>query len=401
MYHFLKFQLRRFPPLHRFGRGLKLRALSLYYSILGKIRHFPPPWSLGLVGGVYSDYELLRATPPTHEGRVILVDQGRPPAPPNSVMVLAGKNQHTYQPWPIFWIHHREAELIGPSLAHIDRNGFISQEAIYARSADDPHGRNAPAYNYFRRPRAKARRLEGNWTSIVSRWMRTDMAQPYGHWLKDSLPRLAMLPEFPPDTRILAPGARQRFQVDALEILGLLDRVRWTSEHHLLVEDYYFSSPPSMIASYSPYAVDWLRQVFLPRMAPPDPAMPRRIYLRRRGNVRNIADEPAILDFFQELGWAIIDPADLSFRDQVRLFSQAEAVCGPHGSAFSNLIWSTVKCRVLEIFCDAYMCANAEWISGCLPQTQHRYLVFPKDHRLNAVVDLGVLKKALAAYGLL
>jgi capsular polysaccharide biosynthesis protein len=401
MFRFFIFQLRRFPRAHRAALGFRQGCVSCFWGSLKWIRRLPPPWSLGLARGMYSDYELLQAVPRAHEGRVILTDQGSPPAAPDSVMVLANKNQHMFQPWPVFWIRHREVELIGPSLAHLNDKGFISQEATYCRSLNGLRIQDAPAYHYFRGPRARAPRLEGNWTSIISRWMRTDMTQPYGHWIKDVLPRLAVLPELPPDTRILIPAAKQPFQAESLEMLGLLDRCRPTSERHLVIENYYFSSPPSMIACYSPYVVDWLRKTFLPRMEPPDPSLPKRIYLRRRGNIRNVVDEPRLLDFFQGLGWAIVDPIDLSFPDQMRLFSQAEAICGPHGSAFSNLIWSTAKCKVLEIFCDAYICANAEWISGCLPQTQHRYLIFPKDHRLNAIVDLDVVKKALADYDLL
>jgi capsular polysaccharide biosynthesis protein len=261
--------------------------------------------------------------------------------------------------------------------------------------------RESPAYNYVRFCRSHALRLEGNWTSVMSRWMRTDQPQPYGHWLKDALPRLAVLSEFPPDTKILIPSSKLPFQVGSLELLGVLDRCRWTSEKHFLVENYYFSSPPSMIGAYSPYAVDFLRRTFLPRVRPPDASMPKRFYLRRVGDIRNVVNEPAILDFFQSLGWAIVDAAAMSFEDQIRLFSQAEAVCGPHGSGFSNLIWSNSRCKVLEIFGSARLCAVAEWICHCLPQLQHRYLVYPADHRMNAIVDLPDLKKAMAAYDLL
>jgi capsular polysaccharide biosynthesis protein len=134
---------------------------------------------------------------------------------------------------------------------------------------------------------------------------------------------------------------------------------------------------------------------------PSDKPMPKRFYLRRFGDIRNVANEAEVLDFFREIGWEIVDGAALSFPDQIRLFSQAEAVCGPHGSGFSNLIWCKPGCRVLEIFCDVYLCAVAEWICYCLPTTQHRYLIFPADHKLSSIVDIGQLRKALMAYDLI
>jgi len=138
MNQFLAFQLRRFPRLHGLIKACQRVCLRWRGQSIEMIRRLPPPFSLGLLRGVYSDFALLQAIPPLHEGRIVLTNQGTPPTPPNSMMIVANKRQHDFQPWPIFWIHLREAELIGPSLAHLDRHGFISCEAAYGRSVDDP-----------------------------------------------------------------------------------------------------------------------------------------------------------------------------------------------------------------------------------------------------------------------
>src|SRR5476649_2400196 len=99
----LFYRLRRFERLHQAARAVKKLLLSFRRWLIEKIRVLPGPLSLGLPHGFYSDYELLQAQPPGLEGHVILVDQGSPPAPPDSITVLAGRGQHTYQPWPILW----------------------------------------------------------------------------------------------------------------------------------------------------------------------------------------------------------------------------------------------------------------------------------------------------------
>jgi hypothetical protein len=377
------------PLLRRPWRAAKAVVFRFRRLVFNLLRTLPPPLSLGFPRGVYSDYELLLTTPPSLPGRIVLTDQGNPRVSPDSIMVLSRRRHHLEQPWPIFWTHHRDIELIGTSLAHI-KNGLVCSEAVYGRSrvTDDP------AYKYRVGNADRPVNLQGNWTSLVSRWMSTDEVQPYAHWVLDALPRLALLSEFPPDLKILLPFRQLPFQVASLQMLGLLDRCRWTKEKHLRLENYYFSSPTTMIDCYNPYAVNWLRKTFLPLVNVARPT-PKRFFIRRFGNNRNMTNESKVLDLFRELGWEIIDAGAWSFPDQIWLFSNAEAICGIHGSGFTNVVWCQPGCRILEIYCSKFMGAAAEWISQCLSSVEHHHLIFPSDNVLNAVVDLHKLKETL------
>jgi hypothetical protein len=387
--------IRRFPALYRGVMEARERARRLGRGVVELVRRLPAPFSLGLPPGVYSDLSLLQASPRALEGRVVLLDQGNPEAAPDSMLVRCGRQQHLRQPWPVFWTHHREAELVSQSLVQVDAAGRLCEEAAYHSAFAGDH-----AWFYPRRL-TRAVRLAGNWTSLVSRWMPLQKTEPYGHWILDALPRLALLGEFPPDTRILVPEDKLPYRVQSLEMLGLLDRCRWTAERHLKIENYYFSAPSSMIACWNPYAIRWIRQAFIPLVAGDPRPSPKRFYVRRLGNVRNIANEEEVLDFFRGLGWDIVDPGAMTFADQVRYFSRAEAICAIHGSGFTNTLWCPPGTRLLELFVDQYPAADAEWIARCLPPTQHRHLIFPGDHRLNAIVDLGRVKQALGELGLL
>jgi capsular polysaccharide biosynthesis protein len=390
----LPFEPRSFPGLHRAVKKTVVESRKLFFE---SVRRLPGRLAMGLPRGTYSDYELLRASPPSLPGRIVLTDQGAPPSPPESAVVLSRRGQHTEQPWPVFWTHHHEVDLVGTSLAHLNKQGQVCREAVYG-----PHrALTDPAYNHLRRRRAAPVRLDGNWTSLVSTWLPTNKAQAYGHWVMEALPRLAFLPEFLADTRIIVPPFQAPYQIKSLQMLGLFDRCRWTTERELHVEDYYFSPPTAMIACYNPYSVEWLRRTFLPLVANTGGPTARRFFLRRVGTHRNMVNEEQVLDFFRALGWEIIDAATLDFAEQIRLFSQADAICGIHGSGFANLVWCKPGCRVLELFCQEYMCGQPEWIIHCIPSAQHRFLMFPGDHRLNARVDLVQLQAALDMYGML
>ena len=80
----------------------------------------------------------------------------------------------------------------------------------------------------------------------------------YTHWLLDALPRLGVLRELPPATRILVPASLLPAGRESLAMLGVLNQLRFTSEHHLELERYWFSPPPtSMLTGYNPYAVEF------------------------------------------------------------------------------------------------------------------------------------------------
>jgi hypothetical protein len=66
----------------------------------------------------------------------------------------------------------------------------------------------------------------------------------------------------------------------------------------------------------------------------------KRVFLSRQ-NVRRrkIVNFETISDVLAEFDFEIVAPEDLSFRDQVRLFQQADAIVGGLGAAFSNMIF--------------------------------------------------------------
>ena len=259
----LAYELRRLKPFHRLLRwlrhnlwhGLVEALLELCRWIFERSERFGPPLH------TFSVYQALRTGDPKTNGRIVLHDQGTPIMSEGSLLAIGGYEQHKQQPWPIFWSEHRKARLASESLALMEGKR-VCVEAAY----DFKRLRDDPAYRFFHLPPPV--KLEGNWTSIVSRWAPTSCNPPYTHWLLDALPRLALLSEFPADTRIIVPGTMSQSRKDSLALLGLQDRYRLTSETHVEVERYYFSSFTTMLTCWNPYGIHFLRTAFLPKRDP-------------------------------------------------------------------------------------------------------------------------------------
>jgi len=390
LYHKLAMRSRRHPALHRSLRKFRLllteKIPRLGANVLralspaGNLRFGPPKRS-------FSIYQsLLQNNPPPH--RVILTDQGAPNTTPDSLQVICKLRQHECQPWPVFWSHHKNARLVSPSLALLDGRKRIALESVYGGIClpDDT------AWRYAVLP--KPIPLAGNWTSIVSRWCPTGGVPTFSHWLNDALPRLALLKEFPPDTKILVPCALAGYQKETLKLLGLLDRIRYTPEKHVVVEKYFFTSPTAMISCFNPYGVNWLRSAFLP-VADKSYHGPTRFVIQRKGKTRGIKNEAEVNEFFRTLGWDIIDTEKLTFAQEIELFANAEAFAGVLGSGFTNGIWSPPGCKVITFVADNWLDGWVEWICD-VNKLEYHWKIFPSDHAMMMTVDLDAVKKILA-----
>ncbi len=70
---------------------------------------------------------------------------------------------------------------------------------------------------------------------------------------------------------------------------------------------------------------------------------PQRIYLRRFSGYRNLTNQNEIEALLTRHRFTIVDPAKLSFLEQVNYFSKAKVIIGPTGASFANLIFCNKK----------------------------------------------------------
>jgi capsular polysaccharide biosynthesis protein len=107
-----------------------------------------------------------------------------------------------------------------------------------------------------------------------------------------------------------------------------------------------------------------------------------------------VSNEVEVREFFMRKGWALIAPEKLSIPDQIALFRDAEAIAGVHGSAFTNLVWSSPGARVLELVPENFLAGAFEWLARA-NGLRHDFLVCEADYQSNIQVDLSELNEAL------
>lgn len=233
----------------------------------------------------------------------------------------------------------------------------------------------------------------------------------YSHWLLD-LTRLEGLEYYREQTGIkpvlIIESNSPKWKTESLRLLGYEpdDCISWNGSRikvkQLIVptfrrEQYY---------SISPSACCWLRQRMLNNL--PDEGSQQhsfspRIYISRAKTTgRQVINEDAVLEALKPFGFVAYIPEEMSFADEVRLFSQAEIIVSPHGSGLANMIFAQ-NLSVIELFgssgvpCFLVLAKALGFQYGCLTSEQSNNW---KNHRINKydniMVDIPKLQALVA-----
>ncbi len=91
---------------------------------------------------------------------------------------------------------------------------------------------------------------------------------------------------------------------------------------------------------------------------------PRLIFVTRSGKRgRNLANEKEIVSFLAGIGFEIVELDHLSLLDQIKLFSNADLICGIHGAGLTNILFCKTSVIVLEIFPADFIRVHYYWLS--------------------------------------
>ena len=175
----------------------------------------------------------------------------------------------------------------------------------------------------------------------------------YCHWLMDYLPRIDLLRG---DWPILVNGDLQPFQEEALKLHGIeRDRLgplgypqAYALKNLCIPSDN--SSWCLLPIPFRMEVVTWLRTRFKSLMST---TTGRRLFISRHNaktvHGRRLQNGDEVIDLLRRHDFEVVACETLSFREQVRLFSEADVVVAPHGAGLTNLVFSPAHCRVVEL----------------------------------------------------
>ena len=201
----------------------------------------------------------------------------------------------------------------------------------------------------------------------------------YWHWLFDVLPRIKIFKNVYNIEEVdyfLFPNLDKKFQLETIQLLGIPIKKCFSSlkYRHLQCDKIINTDHPyvikndatSEIQNLPTWIITWLKEVFTKNLNLDDNSFPSNFYIDRSdaspniNKMRKIINEEEVISFVKSKKYRVIRLSDFSFKDQIKLFHNAEKIIGLHGAGFANVIFSKSNLRMLELKPSgaAKMCEN-------------------------------------------
>ncbi|EAW33937.1 tetratricopeptide repeat protein [Lyngbya sp. PCC 8106] len=183
----------------------------------------------------------------------------------------------------------------------------------------------------------------------------------YFHWMVDVLPRIELLRKSEIKLEeidwFLVNSYQLPFQRETLNILGIPTEKILESDRdcHLQAEQLIVPSFAGYLGWLHPWAIEFLRDTFLPLTVQKKAENPERIYISRaKARHRQVMNETEVMEVLKPLGFVEVFLESMSFSEQVQLFSQAKVIVAAHGSGLTNIVFCSKEVKVIEFISPHY-----------------------------------------------
>ncbi|MCF1435761.1 DUF563 domain-containing protein [Agrobacterium vitis] len=239
----------------------------------------------------------------------------------------------------------------------------------------------------------------------------------YYHWTFQAIGCLLIYKRYRDDSNILLAMPRLNgWRNEVLSLTGFNGRLLEMDYHDVLhIDDCITSNLTGGGFAHLPHPAVIAEFEALAQHVTIERRFSRKLYVSRldAGDVRRVVNEKAVCALLESRGFEIITPSELSVKEQVVAFRDAEVIVAPHGAGLANLVYCQpgVKTRVIELF--QASCINACYARVCQAKgLDYTAIINPDRPGQDAdgtlkeiktrndmwqIVDLALLERVLAA----
>ncbi len=172
----------------------------------------------------------------------------------------------------------------------------------------------------------------------------------YCHWINRYLMRLSLIENAPELKKLplLVNENLHKFQREFFDILDIKEDRLIKAPANSMIECEDLIVPVNVRGTYGiKPACEWLREKVAKHFVP---QTGRRIYVSREDvSGRNMHNEKEVLEILDKYKFERVIPGNLSIVDQIKTFSEASVIVGPHGAGLANLVFATQGAFVVEL----------------------------------------------------
>lgn len=195
----------------------------------------------------------------------------------------------------------------------------------------------------------------------------------FGHWVPEYLGRLPWLQQHPSfkELPLIVDEVMPQSHFDYLELVSERPLMKLPKGKGLRCARLLYSPPstffPVELMAGHPIPVEysgmlsvsplrWLRATVLERVSSgslpafePKSGKKRWFLGRRNLKWRRLLNEAEITQKLEEIGFNVVYPEDMTLREQIAMFREAEAIVAPNGSALLNLIFAPPEVALIVL----------------------------------------------------
>lgn len=185
---------------------------------------------------------------------------------------------------------------------------------------------------------SKAIWITQNWT-----WM-------YFHWFTDALTRYIACKELINDHKVVLPESYKKYPFIS-ESLDFLDisYFWYDDKKNVFVKQLILPSHTAVPGNYNESYIKTLRNLFRSKLVN-SKINNRKIFIsRKKANSRYLQNEKDFELILFKYGFEVHCLEDYSFLEQIKLINEASHLIGVHGGGLTNMIFTRLNVKVLEI----------------------------------------------------
>jgi capsular polysaccharide biosynthesis protein len=175
----------------------------------------------------------------------------------------------------------------------------------------------------------------------------------YYHWMMDVIPRILLLQQngIQVQRYIVNSSKQASFQKESLALLGISPSQIIESSDTMHIQSRRLIIPGFKGHVRDKWSCDSLRKALKEQNGiEPIPGYERIYISREKARKRNVQNEPEVMDLLSQYGFRKVILEAIPLREQIRIFSSASVIIGPHGAGLTNIIFSNPGATIIEIF---------------------------------------------------
>jgi capsular polysaccharide biosynthesis protein len=195
-------------------------------------------------------------------------------------------------------------------------------------------------YKYFTERRLRA--TEPRLLLLHNHW-----GSGYHHWLTECLLKVQFVD--PSQYVVVLPEDYPPFAAETLAMFPFAGTLELPSGRALEARSLTLVGNPHS-GHFNPAHLRTLKETILEPFGGPASGS-ERLYISRRGQaLRLVENEDQVIETLERYDFRVVDPAALSFEEQVQLFSRCSVVVSVHGAGLTNCLFMPEGGRVLELY---------------------------------------------------